>query len=93
MRRLLSTADWDPDAVRYDVRDYAVEHLANPSGVLILDETGFLKKGTRSAGVARQYSGTAGWPENCRIGVFSTYATPAGRTLIDRALDVGAVVW
>ncbi|WP_420855162.1 IS701 family transposase [Rhodococcus koreensis] len=86
MQRLLSTADWDPDAVRDDVRDYAVDHLADPSGVLILDETGFLKKGTRSAGVARQYSGTAGRVENCQIGVFLTYATAAGRTLIDREL-------
>lgn len=86
MQRLLSTADWNPDAVRDDLRDYAVEHLADRSGVLILDETGFLKKGTRSAGVARQYSGTAGRIENCQIGVFLTYATTAGRTLIDREL-------
>lgn len=60
MQRLLMSADWDADAVRDDVRDYVVEHLGDPAGVLVVDETGFLKKGTRSAGVARQYSGTAG---------------------------------
>jgi SRSO17 transposase len=86
MQRLLATADWDADAVRDDVRDYVVEHLGSDSAVLVVDETGFLKKGTKSAGVARQYSGTAGRIENCQIGVFLAYATPAGRTLIDREL-------
>ena len=75
MQRLLATADWDADAVRDDLRDYVVEHLGDPGGVLVVDETGFLKKGTRSAGVARQYSGTAGRIENCQIGVFLGYAT------------------
>jgi len=60
MQRLLATADWDADAVRDDMRDYVVEHLGDPAGVLVVDETGFLKKGTKSAGVARMYSGTAG---------------------------------
>ncbi|MGH3593065.1 MAG: IS701 family transposase [Pseudonocardiaceae bacterium] len=86
MQRLLSTTDWDPDAVRDDLRTYVVDHLGDSRGVLIVDETGFLKKGTRSAGVARQYSGTAGRIENCQIGVFLTYATPAGRTFLDREL-------
>jgi SRSO17 transposase len=90
MQRLLAYADWDPDAVRDDVRDYVVEHLAtrprDRSGVLVVDETGFLKKGTKSAGVARQYSGTAGRIENCQIGVFLGYATAAGRTFLDREL-------
>ena len=86
MQRLLATADWDADAVRDDVRDYVVEHLGDPDGVLVVDETGFLKKGTKSAGVARQYSGTAGRIENCQIGVFLGYATPAGRTFLDREL-------
>ena len=90
MQRLLMSADWDADAVRDDVRDYVVEHLApragDRAGVLVVDETGFLKKGTRSAGVARQYSGTAGRIENCQIGVFLGYATPAGRTFLDREL-------
>jgi len=86
MQRLLMSADWDADDVRDDVRDYVVEHLGDPSGVLVVDETGFLKKGTKSAGVARQYSGTAGRVENCQIGVFLGYATPAGRTFLDREL-------
>jgi len=63
-----------------------VAALGDPNGVLIIDETGFLKKGNRSAGVSRQYSGTAGRIENCQIGVFLTYATPAGRTFLDREL-------
>lgn len=90
MQRLLAYADWDADAVRDDVRDYVVEHLAprvgDPAGVLVVDETGFLKKGTKSAGVARMYSGTAGRIENCQIGVFLGYATGAGRTFLDREL-------
>jgi len=86
MQRLLSTADWDPDLLRDDLRTYVVAALGDRNGVLIIDETGFLKKGTRSAGVSRQYSGTAGRIENCQIGVFLTYATPAGRTFLDREL-------
>jgi len=86
MQRLLAYADWDADAVRDDLREYVVEHLGDPAGVLVVDETGFLKKGTKSAGVARQYSGTAGRIENCQIGVFLGYATPAGRTFLDRGL-------
>jgi hypothetical protein len=70
MQRLLAYADWDADAVRDDVRDYVVEHLGDRAGVLVVDETGFVKKGTKSAGVARMYSGTAGRIENCQIGVF-----------------------
>lgn len=83
-QRLLAYADWDADAVRDDVRDYVVEHLGDPAGVLVVDETGFVKKGTKSAGVARQYSGTAGRIENCQIGVFLGYAAGAGRTFLDR---------
>jgi SRSO17 transposase len=86
MQRLLSTTDWDPDLVRDDLVRYVVSHLGESAGVLILDETGFLKKGLRSAGVARQYSGTAGRIENCQIGVFLTYATTRGRTFLDREL-------
>ena len=86
MQRLLATADWDADRVRDDLRDYVVEHLGDPGAVLVVDETGFLKKGNRSAGVARQYSGTAGRIENCQIGVFVGYAGPAGRTFSDREL-------
>lgn len=86
MQRLLSTADWNPEDVRDDLRDYVTRHLGDPAGVLIVDETGFLKKGTRSAGVARQYSGTAGRVDNCQVGVFLTYATEKGRTFLDREL-------
>ena len=86
MQRLLATADWDADRVRDDLRDYVVEHLGDPGAVLVVDETGFVKKGNRSAGVARQYSGTAGRIENCQIGVFLGYASPAGRTFADREL-------
>jgi len=86
MQRLLNSAHWDTDGVRDDVRGYVVEHLGEPGGVLIVDETGFLKKGLKSAGVQRQYSGTAGRVENCQLGVFCAYATGKGRTLIDREL-------
>ena len=86
VQRLLSTYVWDADLVRDDLRDYVVEHLGQEDGVLVVDETGFLKKGTKSVGVQRQYSGTAGRIENCRIGVFLTYATAHGRVLLDREL-------
>lgn len=86
MQRLLSTTDWDPEAVRDALFGYVKKHLGDPEGILAIDETGFLKKGTASAGVARQYSGTAGRVENCQIGVFLTYASPAGRTFLDREL-------
>ena len=86
MQRLLTTARWDPDALRDDMRDYVVEHLGDPGGVLVVDETGFLKKGTKSAGGKRQYSGTAGRIENCQVGVFLAYASGKGRALVDREL-------
>ena len=86
VQRLLRTARWDADAVRDDLRSYVVEHLGDEQAVLVIDETGFLKKGTKSAGVARQYSGTAGRIENCQIGVFLAYASPRGQAFLDRAL-------
>ncbi len=86
VQRLLATYDWDADLVRDDLRSYVVEHLGHPQGVLVIDETGFLKKGVKSVGVKRQYSGTAGRIENCQIGVFLAYASPQGRTLLDREL-------
>ncbi len=86
VQRLLNAAEWDADAVRDDLRAYVVEHLGDPAGVLIVDETGFLKKGTKSVGVQRQYSGTAGRRENCQIGVFVCYASPKGRAFLDREL-------
>ena len=73
---------------RDDVRAYVVEQLGEPDAVLIADDTGFLKKGTRSAGVQRQYSGTAGRTENCQVGVFLAYASARGHALIDRELYV-----
>src|SRR4051812_49711169 len=85
MQRLLRTADWHADAVRDELRSYVVERLG-AGGVLIVDETGFIKKGARSAGVGRQYTGTTGKIDNCQIGVFLAYATGAGRALIDREL-------
>jgi SRSO17 transposase len=86
MQRLLSTADWDPDRVRDDLRAYVVERLGDVGAVLVVDETGFLKKGTTSVGVQRQYSGTAGKVDNCQLGVFLAYASPKGRAFIDREL-------
>ncbi len=86
VQELLSRVRWDADAVRDDLRTYAVEHLGDADAVLVLDETGFLKKGTKSVGVQRQYSGTAGRIEPCQIGVFLGYASRHGQALIDRAL-------
>lgn len=86
VQRLLNAARWDADQVRDDLRTYVVEHLGDPSAVLVLDETGFLKKGDKSVGVQRQYSGTAGRVENCQIGVFLAYASQNGRTFLDREI-------
>jgi len=86
MQEFLSRVHWDADALRADLRAYVVEQLGDADAVLVLDETGFLKKGTKSAGVHRQYSGTAGRIENCQIGVFLAYASRHGHALIDRAL-------
>ncbi|MFC3824287.1 IS701 family transposase [Planomonospora venezuelensis] len=86
MQRLLNSYTWDADAVRDDLRAYVVEKLGDADGVLIVDETGFVKKGDRSAGVQRQYSGTAGRIENCQVGVFVAYSSARGRALIDREL-------
>lgn len=86
-QRLLNAASWDAEAVRDDLREYVVEHLGDEeSGVLIVDETGFLKKGEKSVGVARQYTGTAGRIENSQIGVFLCYSSEKGAAFVDRAL-------
>ena len=85
-QRVLSRTLWAADAARDLCREYVVEHLGAADGVLVIDETGFLKKGSKSAGVARQYSGTAGRIENCQIGVFLAYASGRGHALIDREL-------
>lgn len=84
VQHLLGRAEWSADEVRDDLRSYVVEHLGSEDAVLVVDETGFLKKGAKSVGVQRQYSGTAGRIENCQVGVFLAYATGAGRTFIDR---------
>ena len=100
MQRLLRTADWDVDGVRDDVRDYVLDGLAyadpdaDPrdvaAGVFVADDTGFVKKGRRSAGVQRQYTGTSGKIDNCQLGVFLAYATGRGHALIDRELYLPA---
>lgn len=86
MQRLLNRAGWDCDGTRDDLRSYVVRHLGDASGVLVVDETGFVKKGTKSAGVQRQYPGTAGRVENCQLGVFLACTSPKGRALLDREL-------
>ncbi len=87
VQRLLNSARWDAEAVRDDLREYVVEHLGDEeSGVLVADETGFLKKGEKSVGVARQYTGTAGDTVDCQVGVFLVYASEKGAAFIDRAL-------
>lgn len=90
LQHLLRRALWDPEAVRDELRRYVVQHLGDAAAVLVIDETGFLKKGRHSAGVARQYSGTAGRIENCQIGVFVGYASRHGHTLLDRELYLPA---
>ena len=86
MQHLLDRAKWDCDGLRDALRAYVREMLAAPNAVLVIDETGFLKKGHKSVGVQRQYSGTAGRIENCQVGVFLSYASSRGHTLLDRAL-------
>ncbi len=86
VQRLLEEASWDEEAVRDELRTYVIEQLGEPAGILVVDETGFVKKGKKSAGVARQYSGTAGRRENSQIGVFLLYTSSQGAAFIDRAL-------
>jgi SRSO17 transposase len=86
MQRLLSAAVWDEAGVRDDLRGYVLEHFADPGAVLVVDETGDLKKGTATVGVQRQYTGTAGRTENAQVAVYLAYAAPAGSAFIDRAL-------
>jgi SRSO17 transposase len=86
LQHLLDRAKWDADAVRDDVRDYVVEHLADARAVLVVDETGDLKKGTHTVGVQRQYTGTAGRIENAQVAVYLTYTSPHGHAGIDRAV-------
>ena len=86
MQRLLSSAVWDADLVRDDVREYVLEQLGDPQAILAIDETSFPKRGSKSAGVQVQYCGTTGQVENCQVGVFLAYVSEKGHTLIDREL-------
>ncbi|WSE58846.1 IS701 family transposase [Mycolicibacterium sp. ND9-15] len=86
LQHLLARASWDADDVRDDLRDYVIDAFGNHEAILVVDETGDVKKGTRSVGVQRQYSGTAGRIENSQVAVYLTYAAPRGHALIDRAL-------
>jgi SRSO17 transposase len=86
MQHLLGRARWDADAVRDDLRAYLTERLGDPGAVLVVDETGDVKKGTATAGVQRQYTGTAGRTENAQVAVYLAYVAPAGHALIDREL-------
>lgn len=85
-QRLLNQARWDKNQVRNEMQKYLMEHLGNAQGILVIDETGFLKKGEHSVGVQRQYSGTAGHIENCQMGVFLSHSSPHGQALLDCAL-------
>jgi SRSO17 transposase len=86
MQRLLSAAVWDDAGMRDDLRGYVLEHFADPDAVLVVDETGDIKKGTATVGTQRQYTGTAGRTENAQVAVYLAYAAPAGSAFIDRAL-------
>ncbi len=83
MQRLLSTAQWDANEVRDDLREYVLNYIGEEGAILVIDDTGFVKEGDKSAGVQRQYSGTAGRIENCQIGVFLAYPSTKGQAFID----------
>jgi SRSO17 transposase len=93
MQHLLARAVWDANAVRDDVRAVLIEHLGDPDAVLVVDETGDLKKGTHTAGVQRQYTGTAGKVDNAQVAVYLTYATQAGHGVIDRSCTCPSNGW
>ena len=85
LQHLLARAKWDADAIRDDLRDYVIDAFGDPGAILVVDETGDVKKGLDTVGVQRQYSGTAGRIENAQVAVYLTYAAPRGHALIDRA--------
>src|SRR3954452_18298889 len=94
LSEVLNAARWDHGEVRDDLREYVVGYFGDPAATLVIDETSFLKKGEKSVGVARQYSGTAGKVENCQVGVFLAYAAPnGGRAFLDRALYLPEEEW
>ena len=86
MQEFLARVHWDADALRDDLRAYVIEHLGDDDAVLVLDETGFLKKGKKSVGVARQYTGTAGKRENSQVATVLSYATKDAHVFLDREL-------
>jgi len=86
IQHLLGRANWDAEQVRDELRGYVIEHLGQEGAILVVDETGFIKKGDNSVGVKRQYTGTAGKTENCQVGVFLAYASDQGQAFIDREL-------
>lgn len=86
LQHLLGRARWDADAVRDDLRGYVVDHFGDPDAIVVVDETGDVKKGVHTVGTQRQYTGTAGRIENAQVAVYLTYAAPRGHALIDRAL-------
>src|SRR5215213_11680504 len=86
IQHLLGRANWDAEQVRDELRGYVIEHLGQEGAILVVDETGFIKKGDKSVGVKRQYTGTAGKTENCQVGVFLAYASDRGQAFIDREL-------
>ena len=86
MQRLLYSARWGEEGARDELQRFVVERFGDEAGIGVVDETGFLKKGSKSVGVKRQYTGTAGKVENCQVGVFLTYYAPRGRTFLDRRL-------
>src|SRR5919197_2647823 len=88
MQRLPRVARWDADAVRDELIRFVAEQFGNADGIFVVDETGFVKKGTKSVGVQRQYTGTVGETENCQVGVFLTYVGPQGHAFLDRRLSL-----
>lgn len=92
-QRLLNGSQWDAEGVRDDLRGHVLDNLSAKDAVLVVDETGFLKKGDHSVGVKWQYSGTAGRIENCQVGVFLAYARDAGTAFVDRELFLPREWW
>jgi len=93
LQHLLGRANWNADEVRDDLREYVLEHLGDEDAVLVVDETGFIKKGEKSVGVKRQYTGTVGKTENCQVGVFLAYASRRGQAFVDRELYLPEEEW
>src|SRR4029434_1325734 len=93
MQRCLSEVVWDEEQMRWNYHQLVAEEMGDPAGVLMFDETGFVKKGTDSVGVARQYCGTLGKVENCQVGVFAGYASRYGYALVDKRLFMPEAWW